>query len=100
MSPQPERQTISDIRRAVRICALKQSFRRGDVSKAIGRSLPAAFLPKHRVGNPDGETELFQQSIEDCTASSEAKDSIGSLGIGCRGSGGARSSSRELRHGG
>jgi hypothetical protein len=31
------------------------------VSKAIGRSLPPAFLPKHRVGNPDGETELFQQ---------------------------------------
>ena len=61
MSPQPERRTISDIRRAVRTGALKQPFRRNDVSKAIGRSLPPAFLPKHRVGNPDGETELFQQ---------------------------------------
>jgi hypothetical protein len=27
------------------------------VSKAIGRSL----LPKQRVGNPDGGTELFRQ---------------------------------------
>lgn len=41
--------------------ALEQPFRRNDVSRAIGRSLPVAFLPKHRVGNPDGETELFQQ---------------------------------------
>jgi hypothetical protein len=61
MSPQPERRTISDIRRAVRTRALRQPFRRNDVSKAIGHPLSPAFLPKHRVGNPDGETELFHQ---------------------------------------
>jgi hypothetical protein len=27
----------------------------------LGRSLPPAFLKKHRVGNPGGESELFQQ---------------------------------------
>lgn len=60
-SPQPDRRTIAAIRHAVRTGALKQPFRRNDVSKAIGWSLPVAFLPKHRVDNPDGETELFQQ---------------------------------------
>jgi hypothetical protein len=60
-NPQLERRTVAAIRRAVSTGALKQPFRRNDVSKAIGWSLPSAFLPKHRAGNPDGETELFEQ---------------------------------------
>lgn len=61
MSPQNERRTIADIRRAVGNGSLEQPFRRNDVSKAIGRELPVAFLPKHRIGNPGGETPLFRQ---------------------------------------
>ena len=60
-SPKPERKTIAAIRGAVRKGVLKQPFRRSDVSLAIGWSRPVAFLPKHRVGNPDDETELFHQ---------------------------------------
>lgn len=61
MTRQPERRTIAAIRHAVRSGALMQPFRRADVSLAIGWSLPPAFLPKHRVGNPGRETELFEQ---------------------------------------
>lgn len=60
-SPPPERRTSAAIRQAVRDGTLKQPFRRDDVSEAIGWSLPPAFLPKHRIGNPDRETELFRQ---------------------------------------
>jgi hypothetical protein len=75
MSPQLERRTTSDIRRAVRTGALRQPFRRNDVSKAIGRSL----LPKQRVGKiRTAEPNCFGRSIADYTASSKAKDSLGS----------------------
>ena len=57
----PEGKWIQDIRRVVSTGELQQPFRRRDVTAAVGRELPGAFLAKHRIGNPDGETELFKQ---------------------------------------
>ena len=53
---------IRDIRRAVRDGRLQEPFRAGDIIPAgIGcaPSTPGTFLPKHRVGNPGGNSELF-----------------------------------------
>lgn len=61
MNSRPKRPTIAAIRAAVRTGTLIEPFRRSDVSKAIGHPIPPAFLPKHRVGNPGGETELFRK---------------------------------------
>ena len=57
-----ERDLIREIRRAVREGRLKEPFRAGDIIPAgIGcaSSTPGTFLPKHRVGNPGGNSELF-----------------------------------------
>jgi hypothetical protein len=36
-------------------------FGPSDVNKELGITYAGTFLPKHRVGNPGGNTELFLQ---------------------------------------
>lgn len=58
------RRFISDIRRTVRAGKLRKRFRAADVRRAcLGWSerTYSNFLPKHRVGNPGGNTERFVQ---------------------------------------
>ena len=53
---------IQEIRAAVEAGRLKEPFSSKDVIQAGVRcavSTPGTFLPKHRVGNPCGNTELF-----------------------------------------
>ena len=56
-----ERETIREIRRAVRDGRVPPQFRAADVNTALRIHWAGNFLPKHRVGNPGGETELFVQ---------------------------------------
>ena len=56
-----ERTTIRRIREAIKSGALVQPFRPADVNRALGIDYAGVFLPKHRVGNPDGFTEHFIQ---------------------------------------
>ena len=63
--PPTGRRFISDIRRAVRAGNLGKRFRAVDVRRACpgwSRRTYSNFLPKHRVGNPGGNTELFVQN--------------------------------------
>ena len=58
------RRFINDIRRAVRAGKLHKRFRAPDVRRACPgwrQRTYSNFLPKHRVGNPSGNTELFAQ---------------------------------------
>ena len=62
--PPTGRRFISDIRRAVRAGNLRKRFRAADVRRACpgwSERTYSNFLPKHRVGNPGGNTELFVQ---------------------------------------
>jgi hypothetical protein len=54
-----ERDTIRKIRDAVHRGLLGQRFTPGEVNKALRIHWAGTFLPKHRVGNPGGYTELF-----------------------------------------
>ncbi len=54
-----ERQTIRKIREAVRSGALPMLFTPKQVNRALKITWAGVFLPKHRVGNPDENTELF-----------------------------------------
>ncbi len=54
-----ERETIRRIRAAVRAGRLREPFTPADVNRILGIDWAGVFLPKHRVGNPRGETELF-----------------------------------------
>ena len=58
-----EGRLIGEIRRAVAAGDLVEPFRVRDIinAKSIdsNQSTPNTFLPKHRVGNPGGNTELF-----------------------------------------
>lgn len=56
-----ERETIRHIRDAVRETRLTEPFHPADVNRALGITFAGTFLPKHRVGNPGGNTELFVQ---------------------------------------
>ena len=59
------RRFINDIRRAVRAGKLGGRFRAADVRRACpgwSQRTYSNFLPKHRVGNPGGNTELFVQN--------------------------------------
>jgi hypothetical protein len=56
-----ERDTIRRIREAVGGGRLKQPFRAADVNDALNITFAGVFLPKHRLGNPGGNTELFVQ---------------------------------------
>ena len=54
-----EGQTIGRIRAAVEARNLPREFKPSQGNRAIGISWTGSFLPKHRVGNPDGNTELL-----------------------------------------
>ena len=54
-----EGETIQRIRRAVRSGKLAQPFNTAAVNRAAGITFAGTFLPKHRIGNPGRETELF-----------------------------------------
>ena len=57
-----EGRLIQEIRQAVQDGRLAEPFNSADVLRAGVRctaSTPGRFLPKHRVGNPGGNTELF-----------------------------------------
>lgn len=56
-----ERETICRIRQAVREGMLSGQFSPSQVNKVLGIDWAGVFLPKHRVGNPGGNTELFIQ---------------------------------------
>jgi len=54
-----ERKTIRAIREAVRTGKIPPEFRAAQVNDALRITWAGSFLPKHRVGNTDGNTELF-----------------------------------------
>jgi len=54
-----ERQTIRKIRQAVNQGRLPGVFGPNQVNDVLGIDWAGVFLPKHRVGNPRGQTELF-----------------------------------------
>ena len=56
-----EGETIREIRRAVGSGRLRQPFKAAAVNRALGITLAGNFMPKHRVDNPGGETELFRR---------------------------------------
>jgi hypothetical protein len=56
-----EGKTIQRIRRQVRRGRLPRPFRGSDVNRVLGITFGGNFLPKHRIGNPGRETELFQR---------------------------------------
>jgi hypothetical protein len=56
-----ERETIRRIREAVRTGTLPQVLTPINVNWALSIDWAGTFLPKHRVGNPGGYTELFVQ---------------------------------------
>ena len=62
--PPTGRRVSSEIRRAVRAGKLHKRFRAADARRACpgwSQRTYSNFLPKHRVGNPGGNTELFVQ---------------------------------------
>ena len=61
-----ERETIRKIRQAVSKGTIPALFRVADVNKALKIHWAGVFLPKHRVGNPGGYTELFVQIERGC----------------------------------
>ncbi len=54
-----EGETIQRIRRAVRSGKLIQPFKAAAVNRALGVTFAWTFLPKHRIGSPGCDTELF-----------------------------------------
>jgi len=54
-----ERDTIRRIREAIRAGHLSREFTPNDVNLVLSIHWAGTFLPKHRVGNPGGNTELF-----------------------------------------
>ena len=54
-----ERDTIRKIREAVTTGRLPEEFSPGQVNAILPIRWAGTFLPKHRVGNPGGNTELF-----------------------------------------
>jgi hypothetical protein len=57
----PERNTIRLIREAVAAGRIPAQFTPSDVNDALGIDWAGTFLPKHRVGNPGKNSELFVQ---------------------------------------
>jgi hypothetical protein len=54
-----ERETIRRIRKAFQTGMLAREFTPADVNKALNIDWAGTFLPKHRKGNPGGNTVLF-----------------------------------------
>ena len=57
-----ERKTVRRIREAVREGIIPVEFTPAQVNTALGINWAGTFLPKHRVDNPGGNTELFVQT--------------------------------------
>ncbi len=55
------RETIRRIREAVKDGRLRELFCPVEVNAALGIDYADVFLPKHRDGNPGGNTTLFIQ---------------------------------------
>jgi hypothetical protein len=58
-SPVDDRETIRRIKEEVASGRIPRTFKPADVNKALKIDWAGVFLPKHREGNPGGETELF-----------------------------------------
>jgi hypothetical protein len=56
-----EGETIPRIRQAVAHGDLGEPFTPKDAGEVLGVDFAGVFLPKHRVGNPGNNTELFRQ---------------------------------------
>jgi hypothetical protein len=56
-----EGETIHKIRELVRVGRVGQPFTADDINDALGIHWAGTFLPKHRVGNPGRNSELFVQ---------------------------------------
>ena len=56
-----EGETIREIRCAVSSGRLRQPFRAAAVNRALAVTFAGNFMPKHRIGNPAGNTELFRR---------------------------------------
>jgi hypothetical protein len=56
-----EKWTIRSIREAVTTGVLSEAFGTSDVNRSLGIAYAGTLLPKHRVGNPGSNTELFIQ---------------------------------------
>jgi hypothetical protein len=56
-----DRDTIRRIRESVANGRIANTFRAVDVNRVLRIDFAGTFLPKHRVGNPGGNTELFVQ---------------------------------------
>lgn len=55
------KQTFASIQSAVNSGRLGTPFKPSDVNRVLKITFAATFLPKHRVGNPGGNTELFDR---------------------------------------
>src|SRR5438552_15215306 len=56
-----DRDTIRRVKEGVAQGTVPHVFKPADVNKALKIDWAGVFLPKHRVGNPGGQTELFVQ---------------------------------------
>ena len=56
-----EKETIRKLRKAVNTGKIPALFTPAQVNSALGITWAGTFLPKHRVSNPAGDTELFIQ---------------------------------------
>ena len=56
-----DRDTIRRVKEGVAQGTIPHVFKPADVNKALKIDWAGVFLPKHRVGNPGGQTELFVQ---------------------------------------
>ncbi len=54
-----EKETIRRIRLGSKLGSLHRDFTPQEVNALLGIDWAGTFLPKHRVGNPGGYTELF-----------------------------------------
>ncbi len=54
-----ERKTINNIRAVVGMGKLPREFTPAQVNAALKITWAGTFLPKHRIGNPGNNTELF-----------------------------------------
>lgn len=59
-----ERKTVRQIQQAVKRGQLPKAFKPLQVNQVLGINWAGTFLPKHRVGNPGGYTELFVRIAE------------------------------------
>jgi hypothetical protein len=54
-----EKQTVQEIKKAVRDGRLPEEFAPKQVNAVLGIDWAGVFLPKHRLGNPGSQTEHF-----------------------------------------